>query len=122
MAMTSPSISSQEITESFGRKWLDVPSGVISPFCLAQQQLTTLISAPMADPHKKDAWLTQPVWPRESGRTLIHVALAPRDQVAARWEECRPTLVLENMNLGEQRLLPMVHHRLVEAGVEDPWI
>lgn len=76
----------------------------------------------MRDSSKKDSWLITPVWPRESGRTLLHVALAPLAEVPAKWELCRPTLLLEEMNIGEQRLLPMVHARLTEAGVEDAWL
>lgn len=62
--------------------------------------------------------LTGSFWPSRRQEALLRLALAPDVDVDRAWRELQP-LEIETLEEGSFALLPLVHDRLVAAGVED---
>ena len=55
-----------------------------------------------------------------SNLLLLKAALLDRDRAIAAYQEWRPTLDLETISYGQQRLLPLLQNNLARFGIEDP--
>jgi putative nucleotidyltransferase-like protein len=61
-----------------------------------------------------------PCWPTPTQDILLQVALRERAVAEPAWQELRPRLDLDVMEIGSFALLPLLYRRLVEWGTEDP--
>ncbi len=59
-------------------------------------------------------------WPGEAQRWLLQACVLPGPEGVAAWERWRGRVRLEDVDHASMRLLPMLHHALVQAGVSDP--
>jgi hypothetical protein len=61
-------------------------------------------------------------WPSERQKLLLRTATAGGEASAESWRRLRPRLDLERLELGSFPVLPLVHRRLVELGIDDPYL
>jgi hypothetical protein len=59
-------------------------------------------------------------WPSERQKLLLRAALLEDQRAAQAWDMLRLDFDVEELELGEHRLLPLVYHRLRQLGLDDP--
>src|SRR5690348_7935803 len=59
-------------------------------------------------------------WPTERQTLLLRAAVCEGAEALRAWELVRPSLHLETLEPESSSLLPLVHRRLADAGVDDP--
>jgi hypothetical protein len=65
---------------------------------------------------------SQGCWPTPVQQLLLRACLAEGEDALEAWREWRKANVIDELDLGSFRLLPLLYHNLHALGVNDPWM